>query len=135
MEETQSLICPWQYPIKAASDAKMYAAASPHLFLTYFCLFNFMFRIIGSGAFLLSHAVAPLEFVAHSAFLWPLDLRTLSWFHDPVAPLPHENSPPLSFTPRIPKVKVVWRGHNLDNHMASSEAENPSAKWWIHCKF
>lgn len=124
MEETQSLIGPGQYSIKAASNAKMYAVSSPHLYLIYFCLFNFMSSIIGSGAFLLSYAADPLEFVTHYAFLWPLELRTFSWFHDPIAPLAHENSPPQSLAPRIPKVKVVWWGHNLGDYMAASEAEN-----------
>lgn len=71
---------------------------------------NFTFRIAGSEACLPSHAVAPPEFVTHSASLWSLGLGILLWFHDPGAPLAHENSPPHSLAPGIPNDSVQGEG-------------------------
>ena len=73
-------------------------------------IFNLVFRIVGSGACLLSYPGAPPEFVTPSASRGLLGFRTLSWCHDPVALLFHENSPPQSLAPGTHSDSVQGEG-------------------------
>lgn len=114
-----------QCPIKPTSDLRYKLLLRMHK--QYLFVFNFIFKILGSGACLLSHSLTPLEFFIYPASLLTLGLRTLSWFHDPVAPLAHENFLLQFLAPGIlnnSNVEVVKCEGDLGDFIELGKAKN-----------